>query len=71
MLTYLFIAKDALRYKNKEELVVVEKVFQNVNSTIPHIEGIIFLKRGEAYRKIQLLIEKLKIYLIVSLTLNL
>lgn len=26
----------------------MEKVFQNVYSTLPHIEGILFLKRGEA-----------------------
>lgn len=36
-----------MNFVQKEEQVVVEKVFQNVYSTFPRLEGIFFLKRGE------------------------
>jgi len=46
-LTFLFIARDAYKLSAREELQIIERVFQNVYATLPQLEGILFLKRGE------------------------
>lgn len=43
----MFIAKEAIGLEDTEELKIVEKIFQNVYNSIPYIENILFLKRGE------------------------
>ncbi|EAR95092.1 hypothetical protein TTHERM_00641200 (macronuclear) [Tetrahymena thermophila SB210] len=46
-MTFFFVAKDQYKFSQEEELIICQKVFQNVYATLPQLEGILFLKRGE------------------------
>jgi hypothetical protein len=47
-LSYYCIDGQVLQVNEKQEAELVKKIFQHVYGTLPHLENILFLFRGEA-----------------------